>query len=676
MLALSFAVSYFYYRNQLILKELSRIMKWMLISIRAFALFILGLLLFGIILESKDYKTEKPIFITLIDNSTSMLNYGDSNSVENYINEFNKKLAEKYSDRFDLKTITVGARIKEEAFNLSDLRSDLNEGFDHIYNQFYNRNIGGICFISDGNYNTGKNPVYSAEKIPLTPIFAIGVGDTIVKRDHLIRNISVNDVAFLNNEFPIQVDVEARKLGKGESRVSLWQGGEKIAEKKINYENGALDFVSTTFLVEAKSVGFKNYTIRLNEEKRESSYENNTRSFYVEVIDSRTKILLLSEAPHPDITAIRQVIDVSENMEADAVLMTDWDREISGYNLVIWQSPKEFNSSVIDKIKTQNLPVLYLLTPYTSSSEVNKINGDIIYPSGTRSDEVQGSVNSGFQLFEVSDELQKAISLYPPLNAKFGSSSLKGGRILVNQSIGGVVKQDPLIAFGSTDNKKSCVVFGEGLWRWRITNFARYGNHDSFNELIQKTLQYLTVKQNQEPLRINLPKRFNEVDDIIINAEFYNSSFEPIVTPDISLMITDSESKEHKYSFAKNDKDYVVSLGKLNKGEYKWKATTSFEGKTYMKDGVFVVENTSIESMSTHANHNLLQQIASKSNGKFLKLAQINSIFNEIDSRKDIGNISYEESSFKDLVDWKLLFVILILLLGVEWFLRRYNGSY
>lgn len=674
-LVISILLSVLYYRKQPVLSDISSGIKWLLISLRGVSLFMLGLLLFGIIFENKEYKTEKPLFIVLVDNSTSMQNYKDSTEIGGEVNGLSKKLKENYKDKFEIKEFVVGDNIREGVPNYHDQQSNLDQGFDYLYNQYYNRNIGGVCFVSDGNFNTGKNPIYAAERLSLTPVFTIGVGDTIVKRDHLLRNVAVNDVAFLNNQFPIEVDIEARRMGRSKTSLELWENDVKLDTKELSYENGTLDFEHVSFMVEAKSVGFKNYTVRLKEESGESSYANNKRSFYVEIIDSRTKILLLSKGPHPDITAIKQVIDKAENMEAKAMLTDEWSGKLSDFNLLIWHDPSK-SDELSRTINKEKIPVLYLLTPETSANALNQLNKSIVIPNGNRADEAQGKVNDNFELFEVNDDFKKILLTYPPLNVKFGSSTLKGGQTLINQRIGGVVKSDPLISFGNENGVKTCVVFGEGLWRWRLSNYVRQGNHDEFNKLIQNSIQYLTVKKNNEPLRVNLPKRFNEIDDIIINASFYNASFEPITKPDIALVITTEKGEDLRYAFAKNENDYTVALGKLKNGAYKWKASTSFEGKSFTKEGMFVVENTSIEAMSTHADHNLLQQIANRTNGAFYKLKNSNALFSEINGREDIGNVTYEESTFRDLVDWKVLFILLISLLGLEWFIRRYSGSY
>jgi len=672
----SIVISYFFYKNQKQVNEVSKAKKSLLIGLRSGSLFLLLIFLLGLIIEHKEYKTEKPIFITLIDNSSSMLNYKDSSEVKKSIQNFQDKLSEKYKDRFALETLSIGEKVTADSITFSGSQSNLEKGFDYIYNLYYNRNIGGICLISDGNFTSGMNPIYTAEKINLTPVFTVGVGDTIVKKDQFIRNVSVNDIAFFKNSFPIEIDVEAHKMGVTSSIVSIWRNGKKIKEEKIKYEDGYLDFKHVSFEVEASQIGFVEYVVRIEEKVNESSVGNNVHRFYVEVIDSRNKVLILANAPHPDLSAIRQELEKDENMEVESKLMNDFDAKIKEYALVILHNPNSVSASLMNQLQNADVSVLYCVTAQTSSGALSKLNIGLSYPNGTRTDEVQASLNSGFQLFEISDGLKTSIKKWPPLTVKFGKIKSNSGSTLISQQVGPVKKEDPILYFGKRNKSKFGVFIGEGLWRWKLSEYAHSNSTNNFNELIQKTVQYLTVKRNTDPFRINLPNRFTTSDEVIVNASFYNSSFEAITKPTISLLLTNSKGEKLNYEFAKNNKDYLLSLGRLSEGKYEWKASTKFNGKSYLKEGVFIVDDISLEAMSSHANHNLLHQIANKTNGQFYELKNIDSLFEQLESRKDIVNVTYEESAFDDLIDWKWLFALVAMLLSVEWFIRRYSGAY
>ena len=48
----------------------------------------------------------------------------------------------------------------------------------------------------------------------------------------------------------------------------------------------------------------------------------------------------------------------------------------------------------------------------------------------------------------------------------------------------------------------------------------------------------------------------------------------------------------------------------------------------------------------------------------------------DISNRKDITTISYAETSFDDLIEYIVIFILIFLFLSGEWFLRRWYGSY
>ncbi len=672
-----FLGAFFYYRKQRNIEGVSTFLRGSLVALRGLVLFILGLLLWGILIESNETKLEKPVFIVMVDDSSSMLNYKDSSVVVRDIQEFRSELKKKYAEKFDVIEYSIAGDVKTEEANFKGTVSNLDAGFSHIYNQYYNRNIGGICFVSDGNYNKGNSPQYTAEKISLTPIFTVGVGDTIKKRDQLIRNIAANNIAFYQNQFPIEVDIEASKMGASNATVDLYQGKEKIASEQIVYNGESIDFQHVSFVVNANAVGFVNYTIKLQPLDGETSLENNSRSIYIEVIDSRSKILMLSQSPHPDVSAIKQVLDKDQNSEVKSQLVADWEGSLKDVELLIWHGAGiESNTALINEIKLRNVALWYIIPPAASKNRISELGIGISAPADRRIDDAQGYLSSGFQLFEVSEKVDQMLSKAPPVTVKFGKIQSESGSALISQRIGPVKKQDPIFVFGKTSKSKYAAFLGEGIWKWRLSEYAATKKHEGFEELVQKTTQYLVVKKNNDPFRVNLPKRFTTNDDVIIQAEFYNEAFEPITEPDVQFELKSDDNKITPYTFAKNTTDYSLGLGKLKAGKYDWKATTKFNGKKYEKTGVFIVEDISLESLSTSADHNLLKLIADQSSGKFYEFSKMNKLLEDIGNRKDIVNVAYDETDYSNLIDWKILMALVALLLTVEWFLRRFYGTY
>ncbi len=670
------SIAYFYYRNQKQVRELSGRLKSLLTGLRAISIFILLILLFGILFESKESRTEKPVFLTLIDNSSSMMNYRDSGEVKNLIDAYRDELGAQFKDRFELKTLYFDGELQDSILDFNGKVTNINLGFDHVYNQYYNRNVGGITLISDGNYNDGVNPVYTAEKISLTPVFSLAVGDTLTKKDQLIRNVASNSITFLGNEFPVDIELEAKKFGGKTVKVSILQGSNTVASKTVTYEDEYISSKSVQFLLSANTIGYNRYTVLLEEVNGEITFINNKEHFYVEVIDTRSKVLLLANAPHPDVSAVKSVFDKNDKLTVESHLITDWDRSLEDVELVILYGLNSSGSKgIVRDLQSKRIPIWYFIDNRTSRSDIETIGLNLKLPVGNRTDEVQANLQSNFQLFELSEDVRKMLIKAPPILVPFGDID-SGGEALVTQKIGSVVKPDPILLFSKSSSGKSAVFIGEGIWKWKLSEYVNKKENKGFNELIQKIGQYLIVRNNKEPLRIILQNRYNEIQDVLINAEFYNSSLELVTEPDISLTLQNEAGERFDYAFSKNSKDYRLNLGKLNAGVYTWRAETEYAGKKYAKSGKFMVESISLEMKSVSANFNTLNQLAVKSNGAFHQLKNYKNLLNDLSKRKDIVNLVYEESSFSDLIDLIWIFIVLILCLGGEWFIRRFYGSY
>ena len=114
------------------------------------------------------------------------------------------------------------------------------------------------------------------------------MGDTIPKKDQYVKNVASNEIAFLKNKFPVEVDVEAIKVGKGNATVSISNNGKHITSQSVNFPNGKYDYKHLTFVLDAKELGYQRYTVSVSKANGEYNYSNNTRDFYIEILDARS----------------------------------------------------------------------------------------------------------------------------------------------------------------------------------------------------------------------------------------------------------------------------------------------------------------------------------------------------------------------------------------------------
>jgi len=675
---LALGASLWYYAKKDWKKEISTSLRYTLVGLRFLSLFLIELLLLGILLESISYKEEKPILLTIVDDSSSMRNYQDSSKVFSSITNCQHELREQFGDKFDYEFIGLNAHsIVLDSLTFNGTSTDLDAVLSTVYDQYYNRNLGGIVLISDGNYNAGANPVYTGEKFKFVPIYTLGVGDTIQKKDILINTVLTNDITFLGNQFPIEVGIEGFQVSGQRTQVGIYRAGKLLQQKQVVFSNEGYDLQKLNFFLEADQIGFNEYSIELGSISNESNYQNNSRSIYVEVLDARSKILLLANGPHPDMGAIKNTLVQDQNYEVITARDVESLETIKNYDLIIWHEPeKGFSEELLNRLETENKSVWMIIGPSTSNAVLRQLPLGITSTVGRQTDEVQAALNERFTRFEISQKAKEELANFPPLITHYGALTLnKPADVLLYQRVGPVKKKDPLFFFVTGQNKKFGVTYGEGLWRWRIADYLRNQNHQVFDELVNKSVQYLMVNANSSKLRIALPKEFLEGEEVILGASFYNESMDPITTVPVKLTLKNSE-EELIYDFKPNESSYELRLGALEAGTYSWEASTTFEGETYSKTGSFLVRKLELEAMNTKSNFMLLNQLSVNSGAEFFLLEQHKELLKELSLREDMVTVSSPSTAYSKLIDYWWWLVLIVLFLTSEWFIRRYSGAY
>ncbi len=233
-----------------------------------------------------------------------------------------------------------------------------------------------------------------------------------------------------------------------------------------------------------------------------------------------------------------------------------------------------------------------------------------------------------------------------------------------------------MIAFSEVGEQKTAVITGEGIWRWRLANYARQSNHNAFNELVSRMIQFISVVEDKSFFRVNTTHFLFENEPAIFNAELYNRSYELVNDPEVKLEIINDQGLVFDYTFARTTNAYTINAGSFPVGEYSYTASVDFGQDSYREEGVFSVSPLNIEGTSTIANHQLLYQLASSSGGNLYYPEQWEELLNHLRSREDIGPVLYSQKEFEELINLQWIFFLILALLALEWFTRKYNGGY
>jgi len=683
MLGLAYALT-LYLRDKESFKDKSPLLKWGLGILRFLAISLISILLLAPLLKRFQTDIKNPIIIIGQDNSQSIASAMDESKIATYKSDLNS-LITKLKENYEVKTYTFGDDIKTaDDFEFDEKVSNLSDFIDYSYDTYGDQNLGAMVFASDGIFNEGKNPIYSKAGIK-APVFTVALGDTTQKRDLLIKHVYHNKIAYLSDKFAIQVDILGKNCSgtrpvltvskvDGKNTTKLYTKSLRIDEQQYYH--------SEEVILNADRAGVQRYRIYVSNVKDEISSRNNVKDIFIDILDARQKVLILANAPHPDLSALKQSITTNKNYETEVQYASKFQKNIEDYDFVIFhQLPSQNNNieGLLSRMKRRNIPRWFIVGNQINLNKFNQVQSVIsIAGNSKNTNEVQTTIETEFNLFKIDEQLRNNIGSFSPIIAPFGEFKTGGDAlVLLKQKIGKVNTNYPLLAFSQKDNIKTAVLAAEGIWKWRLFDYLQHENTEIIDELILKSIQYLSVKEDKRKFRVSTAKNiYNENESIIFDAELYNSSYELINEPDAFMVVEDSEGKEYNFTFNKTANYYTLDAGLLPEGNYTFSAYTNYNAERLNNAGKFSIQPIQLELYETTANHGLLRNLSKRFGGSTVAAANLASLGDIITKNENMKPVMFQTTKTRSVINIKWIFFLILGLLALEWFLRRFNGGY
>lgn len=645
---------------------------------RGFTVALIIILLFGPVIKSMQEEIKPARVIIAKDVSASMQNQAG-------MQEKWEGQKEELADKFDVKELEFGTSVSEEKLD-SSLNKSTNfaELFKFIDNQYADQNVGAVVIRSDGIYNEGSNPLYLDAFIN-TPLYIVAEGDTTRYKDLMVSDVFFNKIAYLGDKFTLQIDLKAYNALNTSSRLVVESGGKNNTRKRWeeNIQITGKDFFTTkTIELEASETGLTKFRISLIPLGDEKNKANNYKDIFVEVLDGRQKVLLLANSPHPDVAAIRQLTDQNKNYEIKVAYAGDPVPNIGSFDLVVLHnlpSEKFPVKNELAVIATKKIPVYYILGMQTSLALFNQVQ-DVISVTGNskNNEEVQVELAPSFTSYTISEPLKNIVKSYPPLLTPFGEYKMRGNASVFSyQTIKKIKTNYPQLVLGESRGSKVAIFCGEGIWKWRLVDFVQTKSYDNISEILGKSMQWTTTKEDKRKFRVSTGKTtYRENEAIQVEAQLYNDNYELINEPDASLVMKNEDGKEYTYTFSKTGRSYTLNVGMFPAGTYTLTATTKLNNQLQTAKNTFTVESVDLEQQDLVARHDLLKALVQKHGGKLLYPGSLDSLSTLIKANTDLKPSIFQSNFTKSIIHYKWICFLLIFLLGIEWFFRRYLGSY
>ncbi|MCE7061020.1 VWA domain-containing protein [Dyadobacter sp. CY343] len=654
--------------------------KWnyILAAFRGITVAIICFLLLSPLVRKTETSVDKAKIVFAIDDSESVGKFGKSvmKEVANATEQLN-------ASGFEVSIETLGGasrKIQPDSILFNKNKTDLTGMLQNIRSNFEGRNLTDVILVSDGIVNQGVSPAYNNFPFKVSPL---AVGDTVPDLDIRIKDVVNNRIAYLGNEFPIRAEIAANGLAGKATTVTLKQNGRVLETQTVAIDRAdffkAIDFKATS-----NQKGVQHFTLEIGQVSGETSKRNNRRDVYIDIIDGKQKILLMALAPHPDIKSLRSVIEANENYEVDVNILSISSNPPAAtkpYDLVILhQIPNVLGlgNAQIKKFIDAKTPLFFILGNQSAVPLANSLNRSlIINTSNNQLDKVTARFNPAFQQLNFDPESLKLLERLPPLSVPFGEYNLSSGtETILFQKVGTLNTSKPLLVLNTSSDHKIAVLAGEGLWQWRQEEFAQTNKQEVVDNLFQKLIQVLSLREDKRKFRVYpTNNEFEAGEQVSFQTEIYNDIYEPIYGQEVKLDITDEKGKTRQFTYTHSNESPRFSITGLQEGVYRYVASTSLRAGQEKSAGQFVVKNVDLELNNTTADFGMLRELADRSGGEMITPASLASYVEKLKSDRPADRLDSSEEMV-ELIYMKWLFFLLVLLLGAEWGLRKYHGGY
>ncbi len=642
-------------------------LRWIFGALRFLTLFTLLILIINPKIESETYFIEKPKLPILIDNSYSVEVLEQNEKVLNLFDELQNN--EALNEKFEISYFSFGSDYRQlDSLTFDEKQTQISKALASTYSLYKNQ-IAPTILITDGNQTLGADYEFEALKFK-NPIYPVMLGDTIQYIDLKIEQLNTNRYAFLKNRFPVETILTYSGQESVSTEFVVRQGNTIVYRESVTFSEN-LNSKTINFELSADNVGLQKYTAELLPLASEKNKSNNSKHFAVEVIDQATHVLIVSDILHPDIGALKKSITSNEQRKVAIVHPKEAVSVLDDYQLIILYQPNNSFRGVYRDLEKLTKNTLVITGLQTDWNFLNRAQSNFIKKATRAKDDVQGRLNSNFGYFVVED---LGFDSYPPLHTLFGSIHMQGDHeVMLEQTVGGLDNDNPLFTTFEIEGRRHALWDGEGFWRWRAQSYLKEGDFQKYDDFIGNIVQYLASNKRRSRLEVFSESFYYNSNPIKVSAQYFDKNYVFDRRAGLQIHIKNLDSEEvNEFPLLLRNNYYEVDLSNLPAGEYAY--TVSNSSENISKSGSFVILEFHVEQQFLNADIPKLERIAKNSDGQAYFIDDAAQLVQDLIKSPNFKNIQKSDQKTIPLIDWKYLLAILVALLAMEWFIRKYNG--
>jgi hypothetical protein len=583
----------------------------------------------------------------------------------------------------------------------------LGDALQQATERYTGQPVAGIVVLTDGANNEGTDPLEVARSLHV-PIIPIGLG---LPRPEDVRLVAATlpETVFPKDKVPVRIQLGSTPGFVGrEVTVTIHHAGKELDKKTVKLAGG-MQFEELSFVPTEKS-GTLKLDIAVSSLPGEASEENNKLTRSVKMIDEKIRVLFVEGRPRWEFRYLRAVLERDHRMIVK-FLLTEGDKELPQvsdkyidrfpedeasafkYDLVILGDvPADFltpaQMSWLEKLVREKggsflmlagqryAPMSYVgsdvakLLPVKLVAAGRQVVAAEVHPAITPA----GKLSQIMSLETTDEENRAAWSLVKPLFDLPRVDGAKQGATVLATLSDQVEKADayPLIAWQRYGSGKSMFVATDKLWR------LRYKRGDTYHATFwSQAIQFLTLSRLLgENKRVRLEserKQYRTGERVLIQATVLDNEYKPIKADSYSVLVDQVPPRGEPRALTlkaipAQEGLYQGFLRADQGGNFQVRPLPADE--TLANRAEFIVEAVSREKLEPDMQKETLEKLAELSGGKYLTMRDLPTLPDLFPDQSRTMTLPPQETELWN--SW-IVFAVILLLCGGEWFLRRSN---